>query len=115
MFLDRDGFEVYPETASIKEGEFTWRTAYMNFHGGPQGDHNTNHVKNFLECIKSRARPISDVETGHRSTSASHLGNIALRTRQRLSWDSATETLRGASPEARALLGRAYRKPWALP
>jgi predicted dehydrogenase len=114
MFLDRDGFEVYPETASVKDGEFTWRTAYMNFHGGPQSDHNINHVRNFLECIKSRKPPISDVEIGHRSTSAAHLGNIAFRTRSRLSWDAATETLRGASPEARALLTRAYRKPWVL-
>ena len=115
MFLDRDGFEVYPETATVKEGEFTWRTAYMNYRGGPQGDHNTNHIRNFLECIKSRKLPISDVEIGHRSTSAAHLGNIAFRTRSRLSWDAATETLRNASPEARAMLTRTYRKPWVLP
>src|SRR5436189_6397932 len=110
MFLDRDGFEVYPETASVKDGEFTWRTAYMNYRGGPQGDHNNNHVRNFLDCIKSRQRPISDIEIGHRSTSASHLGNIAYRTGQRLSWDAATEALRGAPPEARGLLSRPYRK-----
>ncbi len=115
MFLDRDGFEVFPETASVQQGEFTWRTAYMNVHGGPQGDHNVNHVRNFLECMKSRQKPISDVEIGHRSTSASHLGNVALRSRQRISWDGATETLRGASAEAKALLNRPYRKPWVLP
>lgn len=115
MFLDRDGFEVYPETLSVKDGEFTWRTPYMSYRGGPQGEHNNNHVRNFLDCMRTRKPPISDVEIGHRSTSAAHLGNIAFRTRARLNWDAATETLRGASPESRAMLTRQYRKPWVLP
>jgi hypothetical protein len=105
---------VYPETAAVKDGEFTWRTPYMNFHGGPQSEHNVNHVRNFLECMKSRQKPISDVEIGHRSTSASHLGNVAFRSKQRIVWDGATETLHGATPEAKALLSRPYRKPWTL-
>ena len=51
-------------------------------------EQNQPHVKNFLDCVKSRQRPISDVETGHRSTSTAHLGNVALRSGRRIEWDT---------------------------
>lgn len=37
----------------------------------------TNHSQNFIDCIKSREKPITDVEIGHRSATVAHLGNIA--------------------------------------
>ncbi|NUQ65364.1 MAG: Gfo/Idh/MocA family oxidoreductase, partial [Pirellulales bacterium] len=36
-----------------------------------------NHVRNWIDCIKTREKPIADVEIGHRSTTVCHLGNIA--------------------------------------
>ncbi|MFO0818261.1 MAG: Gfo/Idh/MocA family oxidoreductase [Pirellulales bacterium] len=72
-----------------------------------------NHHKNFLECIKTRKLPICDVEIGHRSASACHLGNIAIRTGRKIRWDSAKEQILDDS-EAAAMLERAYRAPWKL-
>ena len=115
MFLDRDGFEVHPETERVEQGEYFFRSNYRNFRGGDQYQHNVNHVRNFLECLKSRERPISDIEIGHRSTTAAHLGNIAFRRNERLRWDPARQELVGASAEARAMLSRPYRAPWKLP
>jgi hypothetical protein len=57
------------------------------------------HVRNFVDCIKSRERPIADVEGGHQVTSACHLANISLRTGRKIRLDS-------------AYLERPYREPW---
>jgi hypothetical protein len=63
--------------------------------------------------VKSLQRPASDVETGHRSTAACHLGNIALRTGQKITWDAATERITDL-PAANAYLKKEYRRPWSL-
>ncbi len=44
-----------------------------------------DHARNFLDCVKSRKTCNCDIETGHRSTSATLLGNIALRSNSVLS------------------------------
>ena len=46
-----------------------------------------DHMRNWLDCIKSRQRPVADVEIGHRSATVCHLGNIARWTGRRLRWD----------------------------
>ena len=69
------------------------------------------HVRNFLDCIKSRQRPIADIEGGHRTTTACHLANLSLRLGRKLNWDPAKEEIVG-DPEASAMLERPYRKPW---
>jgi hypothetical protein len=77
-------------------------------------DFHFEHVRNFAECLDSRARPRSDVEIGHRSMIACHLGNIAFRLGRRVNWIAATETVSG-DPEAQKLVLRDYRAPWKLP
>lgn len=71
------------------------------------------HFADWLECIKTRKLPICDVEIGHRSASVCHLGNIAIRTGRKITWDPKTETIVG-DKEAAALLTKEYRKPWTL-
>lgn len=71
------------------------------------------HMRNFLDCVKSRQAPISDIEIGHRSTSTAILANIAYRTGHQISWDPKSETIQG-DEEASKLLGPAYRAPWTL-
>jgi hypothetical protein len=45
------------------------------------------HWKNFLECIRTRAKPISEIETCVRSTATCVLANIAMRRGVTLDWD----------------------------
>ena len=72
-----------------------------------------DHVRNFLECVKSRSEPVSPVELGHRSATICHLGNIAIRTGSKLRWDPAAEKFTGSgSDEANAMLHREARAPW---
>ncbi len=69
------------------------------------------HARNFIDCVKSRQRPISDVEQGHQVNVACHLANISLRTGRKIRWDPEKEEILG-DREASAMLERPYRKPW---
>jgi len=51
------------------------------------------HVRNFLDCVKSRKLPNGDVYVGHRSAQASHLGNIACTEKRRLKFDPVEELI----------------------
>jgi hypothetical protein len=73
---------------------------------------NANHWANFLECVRTRQKPMSDIETCQRSTTTCLLGNVAYRSQLRLDWDAQKWTTEQA--EARKFLTREYRKPWKL-
>lgn len=81
--------------------------------GGGDAD-TTRHARNFLDCVKSRARCHCDLETGHRSTSATLLANIAHQTRAVLDWDPQAERFTN-SAAANRLLAYEYRTPYRLP
>jgi predicted dehydrogenase len=72
------------------------------------------HVRNFFDCMRSRQRPVADVETGHRSVSACHLGVIAYKTGCRIRWDARREQILDDAA-AQALTTKTYRAPWRLP
>ena len=71
------------------------------------------HVKNFIDCMDSRKKPNSDVEIGHNSMIACHLGNIAYRTGKTIKWDVEKERVIG-DVEAQKLVMKEYRAPWKL-
>ena len=58
----------------------------------------TEHVKNFLDCLRTRKTPNSDVIGGHRSALASHLGKLALIKKQRIAFDPVSERNYGPLP-----------------
>lgn len=78
-----------------------------------EGDVTVQHMRNFLDCIKSRNKPNADVEEGHRSTTIAHLGNIALWTRSRIEWDPDAERITN-NEAANQYLEYEYRAPWKL-
>ena len=69
------------------------------------------HVRNFLDCIKSRVTPISDLESAHRVSTQCHLANLSLRLGRQIRWDAVKEEVIGDA-EANAHLVRLYRAPW---
>jgi hypothetical protein len=102
LFVDRSLYRLIPEKGSdLKEVEEK-----------SSNNHSLAHMENFLQCIKSRQKPVSDIEIGHRSTTTALLGNVALRSRLRIDWDSERETT--AQEAARPYLRREYRSPWKL-
>lgn len=72
-----------------------------------------DHHGDFLACIRTRQRPIADVEIGHRSATVGHLNNIAEYLQRPIRWDPAREEIVG-DPAAATLLDRSRRAPYAL-
>ncbi|MBM3725893.1 MAG: Gfo/Idh/MocA family oxidoreductase [Acidobacteria bacterium] len=102
MFLDRSLYRIVPERNSTVEAVEVKATSSGN----------ARHWANFLECVRTRQKPNSDIENCHKSTTTCHLGNIAYRSRQRVDWDTQKETI--VQPELRKYMAREYRKPWKL-
>jgi predicted dehydrogenase len=133
LTLSRGGFELFPDRkiypanaiprftgphpaggpVSIPQSgppEF-WAKPEKSAPLSPDQDQFKLHVRNFLDCIKSRKQPNSDLESSHQVTTACHLANISLRLGRRLRWDPDKEQILGDS-EANKMLERPYRKPW---
>jgi predicted dehydrogenase len=74
-----------------------------------------NH-QNWLDAIRNGGAPHANVEIAHRTASAAHLANIALRVGRTISFDPVTERIIG-DDAASVLLGRDYRAGghWAAP
>ncbi len=104
-------FEVIPETG----GQFHSNEPRMDpiERSSDQSDPTAAHMRNFLDCIKSRETPNSDIESGHRSNTFALLGNIALQTRSHLEWDAENERFVN-NDAANELLHYDYRSPWTL-
>ncbi len=113
LVVDRGGWEVVSETDRFKQPERVQRMEAVARQPG-SGDFHLEHIKNFVACVKSRQTPTADVEIGHKSVTAPHLGNIAVRLGRRVQWDPKMEQIIG-DPQAQALVGRPYRAPWTLP
>jgi predicted dehydrogenase len=71
-----------------------------------------DHVRNWLDCIKSRARTVCHPESAQRATTICHAVNIGLRLGRSLKWDPQAERFDDA--QANAMLERAMRPPWYL-
>ena len=71
------------------------------------------HVRNFLDCVKSRKPTVAPVETGHHSAIPGHLGLISMLTGRKIHWDVTKEEIIG-DVDASKLLTREYRAPWKL-
>jgi predicted dehydrogenase len=99
LVVDRGGWKVYDLAETIASDSSEQPIA---------------HLRNFIDCIKSRSRPAADIETGHVSSALCHLGNIAYRVGREVTFYPEAATF-GSDREACLLLSREYRSPWDLP
>jgi hypothetical protein len=113
LVVDRGGWEVYQETERAGRKR-NYRALGVPRQGAGNEDYHFLHVKNFIDCVQSRNRPNSDVEVGHNSMIACHLGNIAFRLGRQVKWDVDKEKMVDDS-EAQRYVMREYRSPWKLP
>jgi predicted dehydrogenase len=93
-----------------EEKEQFWTTPEKDETGNAIKDY-SRHCRNFLDCVKSRQTPRSDLQSGHEVATACHLANISLRTGNKLVWDAEKEEIAGDA-KANAMLVRPYRAPW---
>ena len=92
-------------------GEVKLWTEPLTDKSGNQLEQFRRHARNFLDCVKSRKQPISDLASAHRVATICHLANLSLRLGRSIRWDSDSATIPGDN-EAAALLERPYRQPW---
>ncbi|MCB1020348.1 MAG: Gfo/Idh/MocA family oxidoreductase [Acidobacteria bacterium] len=102
LYVDRARYEVTPEKGSDLVPSEMRRVE----------DPHPLHWANFLDCVRTRKRPNSDVETCVRSSISCLLANASYRSKMRLEWDDATQTV--PQQAARSYLYREYRAPWKL-
>ena len=76
MRLHRSGFDVYDELPAYSES-FEPASAALKMRSTHDGT--IDHMKNFLDCIRSRATPNAPVEAGVAAARAGHVANLAMR------------------------------------
>lgn len=84
--------------------------AVEKVYGGPVS---ANHTANFIEGMKARKQPISDVWSHNRMLEICHLSNIAMRLGRELKWDPAKREIVGDA-QANAFLSRENRKGFEI-
>ena len=82
LYITRQGYEFQ----SAERGAQPIKVPYTK-------DQTIDHVQNFLDCCRSRKLPNADVQIGHRSAAASHLGNIAYVQKRRLNYNPDREEI----------------------
>jgi predicted dehydrogenase len=105
LIVNRGGCWLIPNKGSSVEEKTFEKDAEM-------AQMNVPHWKNWLECIRTRSKPTSEIETCVRSSTACILGNLSMRFKSRIDWDEKNWTVHQA--EIRPHLKAKYRKPWKL-
>jgi predicted dehydrogenase len=94
--------DKYPEDKDEKELEVFCASAVRR------------HMRDFVQAIASRGRPVADIEQGHISTASCILANLSQKLGRSLTWDADKHQVIG-DDEANKLLRRPYREPWTHP
>jgi hypothetical protein len=102
LYVDRSLYKVTPEKKSDLQTCEVKRAT----------DPHPLHWSNFLECLKTRRQPNSDIEKCFRSSATCLLGNISFRSQLRIDWDDQRKTT--PQKDVEKYLHREYRSPWKL-
>jgi hypothetical protein len=78
-----------------------------------KGKQTGHHMRNFIECVKTRSEPISDVFSHHRAMTTCHLANICIRLGRAFQWDPKAEQIVG-DDDANAWQRRDQRKGFEI-
>ncbi len=76
-------------------------------------DKASNHIQDFLKCVRTRKQPVCNAEVAHRATTACHAANICVCLGRPLKWDPAKEEFVG-DDVANRMRSRALREPWSM-
>ncbi len=108
LVVDRGGWELMPDRNDAERKPFFEGKVQKNY-----GDGLTEHVQNFLECIRNGGDENAPVEVGAKTAIVSEMGNIAYRVGERIHWDNSTKRFKEEAANKLAKLS--YRDNWRLP
>jgi hypothetical protein len=102
FIVDRSGYQYFPESPDAEKP--------------PKLDKkDSTHWQNFLDCVRSRTQPTSDIASMAKTTMLCLLGNIALQSGKTLGWNAQTQDVTNHADVKHCIsYDREYRKPWKL-
>ena len=110
IVADRSGYKVIPQW-----DDSTKKHKIEAMESDKGGENHQEHAKNFIDCIKSRQKPVCTPEIGRAVAVAAHCANIAVRSGENyLIWDETSGKFSN-SEKANQYIVPQYRKPWVLP
>ena len=102
VHVDRSGINAHPK--ELLKTELAPNEVHLYKSSG--------HVRNLLDCVKSRAKTICPIDVAVQADIICHISDIAIRLEQKLKWDPKTERFNNDAANRR--LSRAMRSPWML-
>lgn len=104
LIVDRTNFQFFPENKDAVAPPTP-----------SSAKDNTPHFQNFLDCIRTRQKPASDIESMAKTTMICHLGNMAWQSGKVIRWDAQKQDVANKGDVKHCLAyQREYRKPWTL-
>lgn len=103
LVVNREGMVLYPQDKGREKQE--WH---------PTNDSHLAHTRDFIRCVRERRFDMAcPIENGSLCAKYAHMGNIAARTRQMLTYDDVHHTFHNRQVDK--YIEKAYRKPWKMP
>jgi len=93
MLINRLGYKIIPKPA--RGGPAIEAKSYLNPKGW-RGDSTPEHVRNFLDCVKSRQQPICPIDIGYHSSMPCIIALLSVRNRRQYAWDAGANTAKPA-------------------
>lgn len=106
-----DGW-VFANRGVLKASDSRWTKP--EFKPQAQVERSDNHMRNFLDCVKSRKQCIAPAQTAHRSITPGHLGYVSAALGRSLAWDAKSEKVVDDQQANQMLYAVEYREPWSM-
>jgi predicted dehydrogenase len=94
LFVNRAGYVIRPMSRRGGGEAIEAKDFLMDDQVAAERASELVHVRNWLDCIKSREKPTSNVEVGFHSTLPTLLGRQAVKEGSALRWDPMTKTVK---------------------
>jgi predicted dehydrogenase len=86
--IDRQRLAFYKDDARYVQGTLTPEPETLV---RSSGDGTVAHLRNWVDCMRSRATPTADIRVGHVAARTSHIANAALRAKRQVRWNAKAE------------------------
>ena len=93
MKLDREQLAIYAENGELIGRKGAVEPEILIRSGG---EGTLDHLRNFLDCVRSRQRPTAHIRVAHEAARAAHLGNLSLQQQRRIRWNAQKERVEGS-------------------
>ncbi len=114
LVVDREKWEVLPETYELN-GSLNSKVQPIKQKFAKEGESGLNqHTSNFINAIRIDEKLSCDINMGSLAAINAHMGNVAFKTRESLSWDEKLWSF-GSNKQANKLMVPEYRMPWVHP